>query len=98
MFFHIIPKRLRYIGGVGKMGWVEADTLEVANKLSLPAEAELLGEADVLVPKMSRCWASTTLRMDSATERRWRRGPSGMLCWPQPPSSAESVLPEIKDR
>lgn len=51
MFFRIQPKRLRYIGGVGKMGWLEADTLEAGNKLSLAAEAELLGEAEVLAPR-----------------------------------------------
>lgn len=51
MFFRIIPKRLRYIGGVGRMGWVEPDTLESANKLSLAAETELLGDTKVLVPR-----------------------------------------------
>lgn len=51
MFFRIIPKRLRYIGGVGKMGWIESDTLEAAIKLSLASEAELLGEAGELAPR-----------------------------------------------
>ena len=51
MFFRIIPKRLRYIGGVGKMGWVESDTLGAANKLSLASEAELIGEANILAPR-----------------------------------------------
>ncbi len=51
MFFRIIPKRLRYIGGVGKMGWVEADTLEVANKLPLTDESSLLSEAGAVAPR-----------------------------------------------
>ena len=42
MFFRVIPKRVRYIGGVGKMGWLEADTLEAARRLDLREEADLL--------------------------------------------------------
>lgn len=30
MFFRILPKRLRYIGGVGRMGWVESEVLDLA--------------------------------------------------------------------
>lgn len=51
IFFRIVPKRLRYIGGVGKMGWVESDTLEAANKLSLADESSLLAEAEAVAPR-----------------------------------------------
>ena len=51
MFFRIIPKRLRYIGGVGKMGWVEADTLEAANKLLFADESSLLAEVEAVAPR-----------------------------------------------
>lgn len=51
IFFRIIPTRLRYIGGVGKMGWVEADTLEAAIKLPLADEATLLAEVEAVVPR-----------------------------------------------
>jgi len=51
MFFRIIPKRLRYIGGVGKMGWVEADTLEAAIKLLLADESSLLAEVEAVAPR-----------------------------------------------
>lgn len=51
MFFRILPKRLRYIGGVGKMGWVEAETLGSASRLSLAGEADLLAEAQTLAPR-----------------------------------------------
>lgn len=51
MFFRIIPKRLRYIGGVGRMGWVEADTLEAANKLLLADESALLAEVEAVAPR-----------------------------------------------
>ncbi len=51
MFFRILPKRLRYIGGVGRMGWVEADTLESVASLSIAEEFALLGEAEVVAPR-----------------------------------------------
>lgn len=51
MFFRIVPKRLRYIGGVGKMGWVEADVLEATNKLSLADEFSLLADAEAVAPR-----------------------------------------------
>jgi putative heme iron utilization protein len=51
MFFRIIPKRLRYIGGIGMMGWVEADVLEAVNKLSLADESSLLAEVETVAPR-----------------------------------------------
>lgn len=51
MFFRILPKRLRYIGGVGKMGWVEAETLDSTDRLSLAEEGRLLAIAQELAPR-----------------------------------------------
>jgi heme iron utilization protein len=51
MFFRIVPKRLRYIGGVGKMGWIEAETLDAADSLSLLEETSLLAEAIPMAPR-----------------------------------------------
>lgn len=51
MFFRILPKRLRYIGGVGKTGWVEADALDGAASLSLTEEAALLVDAEAVAPR-----------------------------------------------
>lgn len=51
MFFRIIPKRLRYIGGVGNMGWVEAEAFDTATSLSLAEEGALLAEAESVVPR-----------------------------------------------
>ena len=44
MFFRIQPQRIRYIGGVGKMGWLEADALG-QDSISLNVEARLLALA-----------------------------------------------------
>ena len=46
MFFRLQPQRLRYIGGVGRMGWLEAAELSPA-VLSLSHEAVLLQQARV---------------------------------------------------
>ena len=51
MFFRVIPKRVRYIGGVGKMGWLEADTLEAARRLDLREEADLLFAMQAQAPR-----------------------------------------------
>jgi len=46
MFFRLNPIRLRYIGGVGRMGWLEAAELADAG-LSLQQEADWLAQARV---------------------------------------------------
>lgn len=51
MFFRIRPKRLRYIGGVGNMGWVEAEAFDTATSLSLADEAALVAEVESVVPR-----------------------------------------------
>ena len=50
MFFRIQPKRLRYIGGVGKMGWLETEVLDAIPSLSLAEEATLIAEAQEIAP------------------------------------------------
>ncbi|PXX41769.1 HugZ family protein [Aquitalea magnusonii] len=47
MFFRLQPLRLRYIGGVGRMGWLEAPELDGWPQLSLIDEAALLRQAEV---------------------------------------------------
>lgn len=46
MFFRLQPLRLRYIGGVGRMGWLEAAEL-TGTSLSLQQEADWLAQARV---------------------------------------------------
>jgi len=46
MFFRLLPQRLRYIGGVGRMGWLEAEELS-PDVLPLAQEAALLQQARV---------------------------------------------------
>lgn len=45
MFFRIIPKRIRYIAGVGKMGWLQADELGLLSSLGLDKENSLIESA-----------------------------------------------------
>lgn len=51
MFFRILPRRLRYIGGVGKMGWLEAADLAALPSLSPADEALLVELACTRVPQ-----------------------------------------------
>lgn len=50
MFFRIIPKRLRHIAGVGKMGWLEAEDWGAVPSLSLEREKSLIDMASPLAP------------------------------------------------
>jgi hypothetical protein len=50
MFFRSQPKRLRYIGGIGRMGWIENEVLKGVHSLPLANEADLLEEAMAIAP------------------------------------------------
>lgn len=50
MFFRILPRRLRYIGGVGEMGWLEAADLAALPSLAPADEAVLVDLAAGLAP------------------------------------------------
>lgn len=50
MFFRMNIERTRYIGGVGRMGWLEAADWQGVNTLAPGAEATLLAEAACHAP------------------------------------------------
>lgn len=50
MFFRIVPKRIRYIAGVGRMGWIEAAAWTALVALPLVDEAPLLDLAGQGLP------------------------------------------------
>jgi len=51
MFVRINPKRVRYIGGVGKMGWVESKAFDSLAFLPLAEEVALLQGGQAVAPK-----------------------------------------------
>jgi hypothetical protein len=79
MFFRLNPIRLRYIGGVGRMGWLEADELAHAS-LSLPQEADWLAEARV--PDGIRLLGMDAMVWITAWQRRWTSAPA-LAGWPE---------------
>ena len=50
MFFRVNPKRVRFIAGVGKMGWLEAAQWAAVPSLSLVREGALVEIAQQAVP------------------------------------------------
>ncbi len=50
MFFQIIPRRIRFIAGVGKMGWLEAAEWGTVLSLSLDKERALVETAQRAAP------------------------------------------------
>ncbi|GAB4061025.1 HugZ family protein [Uliginosibacterium sediminicola] len=53
-FFRLQPLRLRYIGGVGRMGWLEADDWQALDTLTLEDEAQLLRALSAELPEHIR--------------------------------------------
>lgn len=49
-FYRLRPRRLRYIGGVGRMGWIEADTWQGLAQLTLAAEADAITQLSPQLP------------------------------------------------
>ena len=45
MFFRLHVERLRYIGGIGRMGWLDAEAWQAASVLDPAEESRLLAEA-----------------------------------------------------
>lgn len=50
MFFRICPKRVRYIEGVGKMGWMTAEDMQSACLLPIEDEQRLVDAVQPLAP------------------------------------------------
>lgn len=51
MFFRIVPRRLRSIAGLGRMGWLEADDFSSLPSLSLETENRLLDSVQRALPE-----------------------------------------------
>lgn len=49
-FFRVVPKRLRSIAGLGRMGWLEADDFSMWPSLSLKTENRLLDSVQRALP------------------------------------------------
>lgn len=49
MFFRLNPKRIRFIGGVGRMGWLEEPEWKALIRLPAADEAQWLNEASTIV-------------------------------------------------
>lgn len=50
MFFRFKPRRIRYIGGLGRMGWVESAAWEALPVLPVSEEAQLLAHVSAQAP------------------------------------------------
>jgi hypothetical protein len=50
IFLRIQPRRIRYIAGLGRMGWIEAADWAALDSLAPAAEAELLARAEADLP------------------------------------------------
>lgn len=64
MFFRLVPRRLRFIAGIGRMGWLEAADLAAAPTLAPTEEAALLAGAALASPAGARLLGIDPLGID----------------------------------
>ena len=95
-FFYLEPRQLRYIGGFGQMGWVEAPTPPAAMCLDAAAESMLLSQTPSALPKDITLLGIDPLGADLSS------GPKRIRCpWPGAPLAPNMLedmlakLPEV---
>ena len=54
MFFRLLPERARFIGGIGRMGWLEGTDWQAVATLTADEEERLLEESAPLLPAQVR--------------------------------------------
>jgi len=80
-FFRLKPVKIRFIAGVGRMGWVERADLDAAPPLPAQQESRLVSDMSRMVPTGVRVLGIDRLGVDyeaEGTRRRQRFPGSGM--------------------
>jgi heme oxygenase (biliverdin-IX-beta and delta-forming) len=70
LFFRLVPKGVRYIAGMGKMGWIEADTWRDVPVLEASMEASLVRELSTGLPSGIHLFGLDCLGIDYETQGR----------------------------
>ncbi|HSD36261.1 MAG TPA: pyridoxamine 5'-phosphate oxidase family protein [Rhodocyclaceae bacterium] len=74
MFFRLQPKRLRYIGGLGRMGWLEREDWHDIPRLALDDEAALLRNLSNEMPADTRLLGLDCYGLDYKASGKQLRG------------------------
>ncbi len=94
MFFRMSVEHIRFIGGVGRMGWLDADDLSLVERIPASVERELLVEIDARLASDTKAVGLDAYGIDfeTATGRfRWR------FPNPQTANNINRALPELID-
>lgn len=80
-FFRLNPRRVRYIGGVGKMGWLESEDWAALPRLPAKDEARVIQEAAMKVASSVKLLGADCFGIDYevAGERKRQRFPGAPL-------------------
>lgn len=54
MFFRLVPERTRFIGGIGRMGWIDGANWQALPGFTLAEEQQLMTEIEPLLPTQVR--------------------------------------------
>lgn len=92
MFFRLKPERARFIGGIGKMGWLEGQEWNNTARISLSEEIVLLNQARSEMPKTSQILGIDAFGIDYA-----KNGAKNRLRFDQPETfnSLQARLSEL---
>ncbi|HJW27502.1 MAG TPA: pyridoxamine 5'-phosphate oxidase family protein [Rhodocyclaceae bacterium] len=93
MFFRLRPARARFIGGIGKMGWIESAEWDAIPAIPLKDEAALLKAATLQAPAGIRLLGVDLFGIDYEVKgvRQRQRFPDA----PLPPEKLEEVLARV---
>lgn len=84
MFFRLHPKRIRFIGGVGKMGWLDGLEWDALPRLSGEAETSFIREATMRLGSRVKLLGADCFGIDYEIDGRRKR-----QRFPDAPLSAE---------
>ena len=92
VFFRLVARRIRFIGGVGRMGWLESHDWEALPRLSPTDEARVIQEAGMKIGSSVKLLGADCFGLDYEVAGRRRR-----QRFPSAPLPVES-LPEVAAR
>ncbi|MBI3144035.1 MAG: pyridoxamine 5'-phosphate oxidase family protein [Pseudogulbenkiania sp.] len=86
MLFRLIPRRIRFIGGIGRMGWLEENEWAALCRLPAVTEASLVQEVSLMVQPGVRVLGIDCYGIDYETGGQRQRQP-----FPAGPLQAETL-------
>lgn len=98
MFFRLNPKRIRFIGGVGRMGWLEEPEWKALTRLPAADEALFVDEVSAVLPGRARVLGIDHYGIDYelAGQRQRQALPGVTLCLETVKEAARALAAKLE--